>query len=69
MLSKGTVYYLKEKRGRRAMTMPLHDVNGERVAIARVIMKSFPGQTEKNAIDRALPIVKFLESRFQRGPT
>jgi hypothetical protein len=30
-------------------------------------MKSFPGQTEKSAVDRALPIVKFLEARFQRG--
>jgi hypothetical protein len=30
-------------------------------------MKSFPVQTERNAMDRALPIIKFLESRFQRG--
>jgi hypothetical protein len=66
VLSKGTVYYLKENEV-TAMTLPLHDVNGERVAIARVIMKSFPGQTEKNALERAVPIIKFLEARFQRS--
>jgi len=31
----------------------------------RVMLKPFPGQTEKNAIARALPIVKQIESRIQ----
>jgi hypothetical protein len=29
------------------------------------MMKSFPGQTEKNAIIRAMPVVKDMESRVR----
>ena len=46
------------------VTMPLHDRNGETVAALRVEMKSFPGQTENNALARALPIVKEIEGRL-----
>ena len=47
------------------ITLPLHDRNGEAVAALKVIMKSFPGQTEKNALARALPIAKRMEGRIQ----
>lgn len=47
------------------ITLPLHDRNGETLAAVKVIMKSFPGQTEKNALARALPIVKRMEGRIQ----
>ena len=47
------------------VTMPLHDRNGERVAAVRVEMTTFFGQTEKNALARALPIVKSMESRIR----
>src|ERR1043166_6603224 len=47
------------------VTLPLHDANGETVAAVKVVMKSFPGQTEKNAIARALPIVKQMEIRVR----
>jgi hypothetical protein len=45
------------------VTMPLHDRNGETVGAVRVAMTTFFGQTEKNALARALPIVKSMESR------
>src|SRR5713226_4533165 len=47
------------------VTMPLHDSNGETVAAVKVVMKPFSGQTEKNAIARAMPIVQQLEGRVQ----
>jgi len=47
------------------VTLPLHDSNGETVAAVKVVMKAFPGQTEKNAIARAMPIVQLLEARVQ----
>ncbi|MBI2928619.1 MAG: hypothetical protein HYY24_23370 [Verrucomicrobia bacterium] len=47
------------------VTLPLHDRNGEAVAALRVILKPFPGQTEQNAIARALPIAKGMEGRFR----
>jgi hypothetical protein len=47
--------------------MPLHDSNGDTIAAVRVIMKPFPGQTEKNAIARAMPIVKEMEPRVQKA--
>ena len=47
------------------VTMPLRDRNGETVGAVAVRMKSFAGQTEKNAIVRALPIVKPMEARIQ----
>ena len=46
------------------VTLPVHDRNGEVVAVLRVEMKSFPGQTESNALARAKPIVKEMERRI-----
>jgi hypothetical protein len=43
--------------------MPLRDKNGDAMAAVRVVMKSFPGQTEENAIVRATPIVKEIQAR------
>jgi hypothetical protein len=48
-----------------AITLPLRDNNGEKVAAVRVIMKSFLGQTEKNAVARAMPVVHGMENRIQ----
>jgi hypothetical protein len=47
------------------VTLPLHDSNGDPVAAVSVVMKSFPGQTEKIAIVRATPIVKQMEPRIR----
>jgi hypothetical protein len=63
VINRNVTYYGK---GRTSVevTMPLHDRNGETVAAARVIMSTFPGQTENNALARALPIVKEMEARI-----
>ena len=47
------------------LTLPLHDNNGEKVAAVRLVMKSFVGQTENNALARAMPVVKGMEMRIQ----
>jgi hypothetical protein len=43
----------------------MHDRNGEVVAAVRLDLGAFPGQTEKNAILRAMPAIKLMESRFK----
>lgn len=50
-----------------AVLMPLRDRNGDVIAAVRVTMKSFPGQTEQNAIARARPIVRHFQERVQRA--
>jgi hypothetical protein len=46
------------------VTMPVHDKNGEAIAALRIELKSFLGQTENNALGRALPIVQDMERRL-----
>jgi hypothetical protein len=46
------------------VTLPLHDRNGDTIAALRVEMKSFPGQTDRNALARALPIAREMEKRM-----
>src|ERR1051325_2298325 len=62
VIRKGTVYYGKEKDS-VSVVLPLRDRNGEPIAAVRVVMKTFPGQTEQNAIVRATPIVKEMQGR------
>lgn len=64
VIEKGTVYFGRTKKTVTA-TLPLRDRNGEPVAAVRVEMESFPGQTENNAVARAIPIVKEMEKRVQ----
>jgi hypothetical protein len=66
VLMQGGIYYGKGKQS-VVVTMPLRDRNGETIAAVRVVMKSFRGQTEQNAIARATPIVKEMESRLARS--
>ena len=58
-------YFYGKGEGEVMLTLPLHDNNGEKVAAVRVVMKSFIGQTEKNALARAMPVVKGMETRIQ----
>jgi hypothetical protein len=58
------IYYGKDK-GVVSVIMPLRDRNGDSVAAARVVMKSFPGQTEQNVLARATPIIKSVQERVQ----
>ncbi len=63
VLERGVMFHGKGRHD-VVVTMPVHDRNGDIVAAARVVMKSFPGQTEKNAIERATPVVKEIERRI-----
>ncbi|MDB6025381.1 MAG: hypothetical protein JWM68_1604 [Verrucomicrobiales bacterium] len=48
-----------------AVTLPLRDRNGDSVAALFIAMKAFPGQTQENAVARALPINKEISARIQ----
>ncbi len=62
VIANGETWYGKEKES-VSVIMPLRDRNGEVIAAARVVMKTFKGQTEENAIIRASPIVREIQSR------
>jgi hypothetical protein len=64
VIRQGVIYYSKEKDS-VSVIMPLHDRNGDSIAAVRVKMKSFPGQTEENAVVRAAPIVRDMQDRIQ----
>jgi len=64
VIAHSSIYHVNAN-GKVVLIMPLHDANGESVAAVTVTMKSFPGQTEKNAIARALPIIKQMEARVR----
>ena len=63
VIATGINYYAKSKET-VSVILPLRDRNGETVAALRVILKPFPGQTESNALGRALPIAKAIEARI-----
>jgi hypothetical protein len=44
-------------------TLPLHDKNGDPVAAVRFEIDPFPGQTEKNVLERTGPLIKEMEQR------
>ncbi len=62
VLDKGELMYLARKED-VTVTLPLRDRNGDIIAAIRVTMKRFAGQTQKNAIARAQPVV----AHFQNG--
>jgi hypothetical protein len=62
VLKTGGTYYGKGKET-VVVTMPLRDRNGEIIAAVRVAMKSFPGQTQDNAMIRGAAVVKHLQER------
>lgn len=64
VIRNGKTYYGKGK-DTVTLTLPLRDRNGDPIAAARVVLKSFPGQTEQNALVRAQPIVKQMQARVQ----
>jgi hypothetical protein len=64
VIHRGEIYFGKEKDS-VSVIAPLRDRNGEPMAAVRIVMKSFPGQTEENALPRATPIVKEVQERAQ----
>jgi hypothetical protein len=64
VIRRGAMYYGKEKES-VSVTRPLRDKNGDPIAAVRVKMKTFAGQTEQNAIVRAMPVVNMLQGGVQ----
>jgi hypothetical protein len=62
-LQQGTPYIGKGKDSVTIM-LPLRDRNGEVIAAVKVIMNTFLGQTEDNALARARPVARFMEDRL-----
>jgi hypothetical protein len=63
-IGQGAIFYGKGK-GTVSVIMPLRDRNGDSIAAALIKMKSFPGQTEQNALARAQPIVREMQDKVQ----
>jgi hypothetical protein len=63
-IAKGVMFYSKDRES-VSVVMPLRDRNGDSIAAARVVMDTFAGQTEQNALNRARPIVKEMQARVQ----
>jgi hypothetical protein len=63
-LGQGAIFYGKSN-GSVSVIMPLRDRNGDSIAAALIKMKSFPGQTEQNALARAQPVVRDMQGKVQ----
>lgn len=63
VIDTAQMMYLKGKSD-VTVSLPLRDRNGDPVAAVRVTMDSFRGQTQKNAIARAQPVVSLLQSNI-----
>ena len=68
VLSKRGYFYGKGS-GEVVLTLPLHDNNGDKVAAVRLVMKSFVGQTENNALARAMPGRQIVLFKAAHGGT
>jgi hypothetical protein len=64
VLARSIPYHGKD-RANVIITLPLHEGNGENVAALKVMLKSFPGQTEANALARARVVARWMEQRIQ----
>jgi 3-keto-disaccharide hydrolase len=62
VISHGRSYYGREKKS-ASVTAPLRDRNGIPVAAVRVVLKTFPGQTQDNVLARAQPVVQKIQGR------
>jgi hypothetical protein len=59
---KGTVSFGKSA-GVVAITLPLRDRNGDPIAAVRVRLKSFIGETQENAVERATLIIHLMQAQ------
>jgi hypothetical protein len=59
-IRQGTVSFGR-KQNADYVTMPLHDRNGDYIAAVRIQLKSFFGETQDNAVNRALLIIKMMQ--------
>ena len=65
-IQHGAVSYASDKTA-KFVTLPLHDRNGEFVGAVRVKLKTFWGETQNNALTRAMFIRKLLEQPGTSG--
>ena len=63
-LTRDVIYYAHPK-GSAMITMPLHDRNGEVIAVVRILLKPRFGESQQVQLARARPIVKAMESRIK----
>jgi hypothetical protein len=61
-IKEGTISFGREK-GSTLVTLPLNDRNGESIAAVRVKLKSFLGETQDNAVNRARMVVKEMQTQ------
>ena len=64
VIKNESVYTTKE-RLQVTVILPVRDRNGDVMAAMHVILKTFPGQTENNAVARALPVNQQISGRLQ----
>jgi hypothetical protein len=62
-ITEGKVYFGRDK-GTVTLTLPLRDRNGDPIAAVRVQLKSFLGETQDNALTRAMLIVKSMQAQI-----
>ena len=62
-INDGKVYFGRGK-GTVILTVPLRDRNGDPIAAVRVELKSFLGETQDNALTRAMMIVKTIQGQI-----
>ena len=64
VIRNGKSYFGKDKKaGTVSLTVPLRDRNGEAIAAAMFVMKSFPGETEDTAAIKTQTMVKKMQPR------
>lgn len=56
--------YFGKDRGLGLITFPLHDRNGDPLGAVKLMIESFKGQTEANALGRVKPIVDGIQARI-----
>jgi len=57
----GTISFGRE-HGVVLVTMPLHDRNGDNIGAVRFKLKSFFGETQDNAVNRAMLLLKLIQN-------
>ena len=62
-LTDGKVYFGRDK-GTVILTLPLRDRNGDPIAAVRVQLRSFPGETQDNALTRAMMVVRTMQAKI-----
>jgi hypothetical protein len=63
VVAREKIYYGRVRK-KALVTMPLRDRNGDPVGAVRFTMEAFFGQTEQNALGRAMPILRDMQNQI-----